>query len=230
MSESLLNTPVLWINEYLKEKLAGQLAIGVPFFPSRPTNLDDLTEQWTVIADTQYSYSGILATWDRMIRLRRSPFPHVKGEELVYYFYATQNDVIEHMVQVQEAVLRLMDREDETAQEINEWAKDKTFGGLKNKFYFHRFKIYQLQEVRDIINFGTARTYGGNKIIIDFEYQSTVLKISFLDGSIYEYFDVPRNIYIKLVNADSQGRFARRHIYNCYSYRNIAKSAMVPAY
>ncbi len=65
--------------------------------------------------------------------------------------------------------------------------------------------------------------------IIDFEYQSSVLKISFLDGSIYEYFDVPRNIYIKLVNADSQGRFARRHIYNSYSYRNIAKSAMVPA-
>jgi hypothetical protein len=27
-----------------------------------------------------------------------------------------------------------------------------------------------LQETRDIIDFGTARTYGGNKIIIDFDY------------------------------------------------------------
>jgi len=38
------------------------------------------------------------------------------------------------------------------------------------KFFFHRFRVYQLEEVRDIIDFGTARTYGGNKIIIDFEY------------------------------------------------------------
>ena len=37
-------------------------------------------------------------------------------------------------------------------------------------FYFHNFKIYQLEETRDIIDFGTARTYGGNKIIVDFDY------------------------------------------------------------
>jgi hypothetical protein len=37
-------------------------------------------------------------------------------------------------------------------------------------FYFHEFKVYQLEESRDIIDFGTARTYGGNKIIIDYDY------------------------------------------------------------
>jgi hypothetical protein len=37
-------------------------------------------------------------------------------------------------------------------------------------FYFHSFKVYQLEEVRDIIDFGTARTYAGNKIIIDYQY------------------------------------------------------------
>jgi len=37
-------------------------------------------------------------------------------------------------------------------------------------FYFHDFKVYQLEETRDIIDFGTARTYAGNKIIIDFDY------------------------------------------------------------
>jgi hypothetical protein len=74
------------------------------------------------------------------------------------------------MVQIQESVLRLMDREDETAAEINEWTKGKSFDGMTCKFHFHRFRIYQLEEVRDIIDFGTARTYGGNKIIIDFEY------------------------------------------------------------
>jgi len=88
----------------------------------------------------------------------------------LYYFYATQDNVIEKMVNTQEAVLRLMDREDETAEEINKWTQGKVIDGMTNQFYFHRFKVYQLEEVRDIIDFGTARTYGGNKIIIDFDY------------------------------------------------------------
>jgi len=57
----------------------------------------------------------------------------------------------------------------------------------------------------------------------DFEYKNQVLKVSFTDGSEYEYFDVPKAIYIKLINADSPGRFARRHIFNNYVYRSGSK-------
>jgi len=175
-SISTLNTPILWINEYLKEKIGLDTGIGVPFFPSRPASIDELTESWITITPEstnepqRLAYAGVMATWDRLVRMRRSPFPHIKQEQALYYFYATQSDVIGNMVRVQERVLRLMDREDESAQEINDWAKNKEFEGMKNKFYFHRFRVYQLEEVRDIIDFGTARTYGGNKIIIDFEY------------------------------------------------------------
>jgi len=175
-STSTFNTPVLWINEYLKENIGLDTGIGVPFFPSRPTTIDELTESWITITPEstgepeRLAYAGVMATWDRLVRMRRSPFPHIKQEQLLYYFYATQDNVIENMVQVQEKVLRLMDREDETAQEINAWAKGKVIDGMSCKFYFHRFKIYQLEETRDIIDFGKARTYGGNKIIIDFEY------------------------------------------------------------
>jgi curved DNA-binding protein CbpA len=59
--------------------------------------------------------------------------------------------------------------------------------------------------------------------IADFEYKSQVLKISFLDGNEYEYFDVPKAVYVKLINADSPGRFARRHIYNEYVYRSVSR-------
>ena len=59
--------------------------------------------------------------------------------------------------------------------------------------------------------------------IADFEYKSQVLKVSFLDGNEYEYFDVPKAVYVKLINADSPGRFARRHIYNEYVYRSVNK-------
>jgi len=62
-----------------------------------------------------------------------------------------------------------------------------------------------------------------NAAIADFEFKSQVLKVDFTDGNSYEYFDVPRAIYVKLVNADSPGRFARRHIYNEFVYRSLSK-------
>lgn len=65
----------------------------------------------------------------------------------------------------------------------------------------------------------------GTSAIADFEYKSQTLKIIFTDGSAYEYFDVPKGVYTKLINADSPGRFARRHIYNEFVYRNISKLA-----
>ena len=175
MSTSTLNTPGLWINKYLQEKIYAGAEIAIPFFPTLPNTLDDLTEQWITIDGERASYKGVVAVYDRLIRMRRSPFPHIKCEQLLYYFYATQNDVTESMIEVQENVLRLMDRGDETAEDINVWARGKsiihpTIGEMTCKFYFHNFKIYQLEEVRDIIDFGTARTYGGNKMIIDYDY------------------------------------------------------------
>jgi hypothetical protein len=169
-NDPVVNTPMLWVNAYLQEKITQGLQIGVPFFPPSPNTIDDLTETWVVVNDQRYSYQGIKCTFDRLIRMRRTPFPHLKAEQLLYYFYATEEGVTPLMVATTETVLRLMDREDETAEEINKWMIGKTIAGNSPKFYFHRFKVYQLEEVADIIDFGTARTYGGNKIIIDFEY------------------------------------------------------------
>ncbi|HEY4324293.1 MAG TPA: KTSC domain-containing protein [Mucilaginibacter sp.] len=64
-----------------------------------------------------------------------------------------------------------------------------------------------------------------NSGILDFEFKSQVLKVHFTDGNVYEYFDVPKAVYIKLINADSPGRFARRHIFNNYVYRSMSKLA-----
>jgi hypothetical protein len=53
--------------------------------------------------------------------------------------------------------------------------------------------------------------------------ENTVLYIQFLDGSKYEYFGVPKNTYVKMVNAESPSRFARRHIYKAFLYRSASK-------
>ena len=59
--------------------------------------------------------------------------------------------------------------------------------------------------------------------IEDFEYKAEKLNIDFSDGSSYEYYGVPKATYIKLVNAPSQARFARRHICNSFIYRSVNK-------
>ncbi len=59
--------------------------------------------------------------------------------------------------------------------------------------------------------------------IDDFQYKGVTLSIDFSDGNTYEYFDVPKNTYVKLVNAPSQARFARRHICNSFVYRSVNK-------
>lgn len=169
-----INTPMLWVNEYLKEKLGELIKIGVPFFPTTPSSIQDLTESWITVNSESVPYSGVMCTYDRMLKMRRSPFPHIKSEQLLYYFYATQSGVTDKMVAVTETVLRLLDGQDESAEDINNWSMGKTIevNGVQmtNQFYFHHFKIYQLEETRDIIDFGSVRTYGGNKLIIDYTY------------------------------------------------------------
>ena len=63
--------------------------------------------------------------------------------------------------------------------------------------------------------------------IEDFLYKGQTLKITFQDGSKYEYFGVPKNTYNKLVSAPNIARFARRHIYDSFIYRNVFKPIKV---
>jgi hypothetical protein len=169
-NDTLLNTPVLWVNKYLQSKILDSTGLDTPFFPTLPSTINDLTQYFPT--------GGTMATWDRLIKMNKKSFPHIKCEQIMYYFYATGDNPIEKMVQIQEEVLRLMDRGNETAEEINNWASNRqvNLGGsqsqdlVDNMFFFHDFKVYQLEESRDIIDFGTARTYGGNKIIIEYDY------------------------------------------------------------
>ena len=59
--------------------------------------------------------------------------------------------------------------------------------------------------------------------IYDFKHKGLLLEITFTDGSVYEYFGVKPDLYKKLINADSQVRFAKRSIYNSFTYRKSKK-------
>ena len=60
--------------------------------------------------------------------------------------------------------------------------------------------------------------------ITDFEYKDETLLINFVDQSSYEWFGVPKALYVKMVNAPALGRFVRRHIYHSFPYRVAGKA------
>jgi hypothetical protein len=178
-----ISYPPIFVNRYLQQKIGIQTGFGVPMLPSYPTDpdvldaftIDDLTE-----GDT-FSFNGNLAIYDRMFKYRRTPFPHIKSEQLLYYFNASRQNAVDNLVQISQTVYDWLDREDESAQELNDWVRSLprnpngtiSFGTDPTQFkpvFFHKIKVYQLEETRDIIDFGTARTYAGNKIIVDYDY------------------------------------------------------------
>ncbi len=58
--------------------------------------------------------------------------------------------------------------------------------------------------------------------ITDYKYENSRLIVNFSNGSVYEYISVPKANYIKMVNAESPGRFAKRHIFNAFPYRKVS--------
>lgn len=63
--------------------------------------------------------------------------------------------------------------------------------------------------------------------IADFRHKGLLLEVTFLNGSVYEYFGVNKNVYIKFVNADKPLRFARRNIFHSFLYRKSKKAEVM---
>ena len=176
-----IHYPPAFINAYLSSQIPAELGAErfgnglMKFFPASPTDIEALTETFPE------SSNSVFAVYDRMLRMRRSPFPHIKTEQLLYYFYKMAGDPVD-LIEATQLVQDLLDREDESAYDLNSWIKSEYDAGRPllddagNEMplvFFHRIKVYQLEETRDIVDFGTARTYAGNKIIIDYEWHKS---------------------------------------------------------
>jgi hypothetical protein len=72
-----------------------------------------------------------------------------------------------------------------------------------------------LEEYNETIN---------NASIDDLHHKSMLLEVTFTDGSTYEYFGVNKTLFSKLVNADKMQRFARRNIFNSFTYRKSKRT------
>jgi len=63
-----------------------------------------------------------------------------------------------------------------------------------------------------------------NSNIHSFNLEKQTLFVKYFNGMEYEYIGVPRNIYVKMVNAESPNRFAKRHIYGNFIYRKSGEA------
>ena len=61
-----------------------------------------------------------------------------------------------------------------------------------------------------------------NLVSVGYDAQPKLLEVEFLDGSVYQYFNIPSHIYTGLMNAASHGSFLDTFVKKAgYRYRRI---------
>ena len=53
---------------------------------------------------------------------------------------------------------------------------------------------------------------------IGYDQSTMTLEVEFLNGRIYQYYNVPENMYDEIMKAPSKGRFLHAYIRNAYPY------------
>jgi len=66
-----------------------------------------------------------------------------------------------------------------------------------------------------------------NSPIMDWHHKGLVLELTFLNGNTYEFFGVNKGTFVKLCQSDKMTRFAKRNVFNTFTYRKIKKSEVV---
>jgi hypothetical protein len=54
-------------------------------------------------------------------------------------------------------------------------------------------------------------------------YEKDVLEVSFRNGGLYRYFDVPEEMLVALMRAESKGQFFNRHIRGVYRCERLRR-------
>ena len=60
-----------------------------------------------------------------------------------------------------------------------------------------------------------------NVASIGYDEATETLEVEFLSGSIYQYYNVQKNIYEEMNQAGSKGKFLNTYIKNAYPYSRV---------
>ena len=166
--------PPLYINSYIIGQLQEfEILTGTeqmtPIFPTSPTSIEDLFKNYVGAPSID---DPIIIQYERLLRFRPTTFYPHKREQLVYYLYSTNLSKVMNSSRI---ILEALDREDASAQDINKWMIENSdiFNDDLNIF-FHSSRVYQTDEVRDLLNSVSARTVYINKLTIEYDYHVKV--------------------------------------------------------
>lgn len=60
-----------------------------------------------------------------------------------------------------------------------------------------------------------------NLASVGYDAENEILEVEFNHGGVYQYFDVPENVYEELMNASSHGVYFSANIRNDYEYQKM---------
>ena len=60
-----------------------------------------------------------------------------------------------------------------------------------------------------------------NVASVGYDATTETLEVEFLNGSMYQYYNVPENMYDRFMQDPSKGRFLNLHIKNAYPYSRV---------
>jgi len=163
MSFPQFSLPVLTVNGYLwdtMKSLDPSLALEenygtttIPFFP-----MSDSASGESAWESKPYFI------YDRLLKLTGSPFPHIKKEHIIYALKGKEGQTLEWSMALQ----YILDRQDDSAQDINAWnASQTTPAGV----FFHSTRVFQSQasSSRDFSN----RPFYITEFIVETQYHLT---------------------------------------------------------
>lgn len=160
MSLSNLVVPTTVINNYLWDTMksiepsfATIYGSTVPFFPLGDSASGDAS--WT---------NKTYVLYDRMLRVTGSPFYPIKRDHIIYAVKGT--DIAS--LQWSAALQYILDRQDDAAQDINDWNRSQA---TPSKIYFHEMRIFQAD--RSTARDWSSRSYYITEFVIDAKYHMT---------------------------------------------------------
>jgi hypothetical protein len=63
---------------------------------------------------------------------------------------------------------------------------------------------------------------------VAYAHNQTILQVEFRDGTVYQYFQVPRQTYRDLLQADSKGAYFNHHIRSVFRCARLVARLVVP--
>lgn len=134
-----------------------------PIIPVQSTNIDDLYNEISVPDGT------FLIAYDRLIRYTNNTSYWNKREQLVYTIHANRSALGTNVSRV---ITEALDREDASAQDVNTWLSQNQEDLPNLNVFFHNFRVFQIDETRDIVELGSVNFNWRNKIIIEYDYHT----------------------------------------------------------